>query len=407
LPPSILWTFWIISLIWIVTLIYNLACARSAPYVPRARNVDFETAALTFETGKAPFVSILVPARNEGQRILAPAILSMLAQNYPAYEVIVVDDRSTDNTLSVLNEIAAGDKRLKVISGTPLPKGWLGKPWALHQAERTSRGQWLLATDADMIFSTDALSQSVSVAVREGYDALSLIPALGSQGFWERVIMPVAGWSILMLYPFWRVNSPRSKVALGAGGFFLIRRTALDQVGGYSAVRREIVEDVAMARLLKTNRLRLNLSAGPAICSTPMYLGLKEVFDGFSKNAFAGSGSSVSRVLLLSFMNLALAALPALTTIAAMSAFAFTGGAHGGGLLLAAGTAYLTMVLSFVPVYSRARVPVQYALWAWLANLTMILILLSSTWRIVTGRGVTWKSRNLYPHPSDESTEAE
>jgi chlorobactene glucosyltransferase len=407
LPPFILWTFWIISLIWIGALIYNVACAQLAPYVPRVRKVDFETAALDFELGRAPLVSVLVPARNEAQRILAKSLRSMLAQDYPAYEVIVVDDRSSDDTLSILNEIAAGDNRLKVVSGTPLPEGWLGKAWALHQAAQVSRGQWLLATDADMIFSSDALSQSVSVVVREGYDALSLIPALGSQGFWERVVMPVAGWSILMLYPFWRVNSPRSKVALGAGGFFLIRRTALDQVGGYAAVRREVVEDVATARLLKANGLRLNLSAGPSVCSTPMYTGLRDLFEGFSKNAFAGSGSSVTRVLLLSFMNLVLAAAPAITSICALSALAFTGGRHGGGPLAAAGAAYLTMVLSFVPVYSRAKVPVQYALWAWLANLIMILILLSSTWRIVTGRGVSWKSRNLYPRPSDESTKAE
>jgi chlorobactene glucosyltransferase len=387
--------FWAIGLVWIATLGYNLVCIKLAPCVPRNRKIEFERSVLKFQTGKAPLVSVLVPARNEAHRVLSDSILSMLSQDYPNFEVIAVDDRSTDGTSDILKKMASTDARLKVITGEVLPEGWLGKPFALHQAKQSSRGEWLLATDADVIFKSDAISHAISVAVREGCDALSLVPAISTRGFWMNSVMPVAGWLILLLFPYWKVNNRRSAVALGAGGFFLIRTGALDVAGGYEAIRSEVIDDAATARLLKQAGLRLKLSAGDSILATPMYSGLRELFEGFGKNVFAGSGASVMKALFFSALNLCFTLAPPVSFAFGL-AWLLRAGPAGLTIPWAPLAAYLAMVAAFIPVYRRASVPVQYAFLSFLGHLVLIAILLSSTWRIVTGRGVTWKSRNLY-----------
>jgi chlorobactene glucosyltransferase len=391
----IVWAFLIIALVWFAFLAYNLICIRRAPWIPRNRKFDFERAVLRFKDGKAPSVSVLVPARNEGGRVLTTAIASMLCQDYPNYEVIAVDDRSTDETGDVLEALAMTYSRLKVVRGKELPEGWLGKPWALHQARQAAHGEWLLATDADVIFNIDAISQAVAVAVREAHDAVSIVPAITSRNFWMNIVMPVAGWSIMLLYPYWRVNNPKSRVALGAGGFFLIRAIALDQAGGYAAIRSQIIDDLSTARLLKGSGFRLNLSAGPTLLTTPMYSGLRELFHGFAKNAYAGSGGNPIRSLFLSISNLCFTLAPILTAAVCVCSDV-AGRGMPASLLLAALAAWIAMSLSFAPVYREAKAPVYYALLAFTGHVIMVTILLSSTWRIITGRGVMWKARNLY-----------
>ena len=388
--------FWLITVLWVGIFFYNLICIKMAPSVPRTRTIEFENSALRFAPGNAPFVSILVPARNEAHRVLAESVRSMLSQDYPAFEVIAVDDRSTDQTLEILDGIANEDSRLKVIKGEALPEGWIGKPWALQQAKTASQAEWLLATDADVIFKHDALSQAMSIALREGCDGLSLIPALSSQGFWMKVAMPMAGWSIAVLFPYWRVNNPRSKVALGAGGFFLLRSAAHDLAGGYAAIRNEVIDDAASARLLKESGFRFKIAAGDSLLSTPMYSGIGEFFEGFGKNAFVGSGSSVGKSLLLSASNLCFTVFPAITLVYLLLGSIVAGTVQHRSILIASTAAYLAMVLAFIPVYRRAKEPVWCSFLALIGHLFLIVILLSSMVRILTGKGVTWKSRTLY-----------
>jgi len=398
------WFFWSIAAVWLVILVYNLISVVRAPMVPRTGDSDFERSPLDFQPGKAPSVSILVPARNEAGRVLDRAVRSMLAQAYPDFEVVAVDDMSTDATLEILNRIAENRPGLKVIRGVATPNDWMGKQWALCQARQASRGEWLLATDADVIFERGALREAMSVAIREGLDALSLLPTFTNKGFWMNVVMPVAECSILLLYPYWRVNNARSSAALGAGGFFLIRAAAFDRAGGYPAIRREIIDDVATARLLKGAGFRLNISAAPTLLATPMYSGLRELFHGFGKNVFAGVGHSVSKALFLSLVNLCFTLTPILGVGFELALLA-AGHREAGSLMWAPLAAWLTMSAAFAPFYLKSRVSAGYALLAFLGHAVMISILISSAWRIVTGRGVTWKSRNLYAPASEQAPE--
>ncbi|HYP28147.1 MAG TPA: glycosyltransferase family 2 protein [Blastocatellia bacterium] len=386
---------WAVAFVWLLALAYNLVSIRTGPRLTR-------NGSRAGGAADAPLVSVLVPARNEAGRILAESVRSMLAQDYPRFEVIAVDDRSSDSTLEILREIAREDARLTVIRGEPLPAGWIGKPWAMEQARRASGGEWLLATDADMTFDASALRLAMNLALSEGYDALTLAPNITSSSFWGRLVMPIAGWLILLLYPVWKVNDPRSDVALGIGGFLLMRRAAHDHVGGYEAIRADVTDDLSTARLLKRAGFRLHLAAAPDLISTPMYSNLRELFEGFGKNAFVGSGGSALRAIAGAVGVVSFTTAPLLIALVATAIWLIDPRAVA--LLpvaLAGFAAYLALVASFVPLYLETKLPPGYAFLSFLGHGLMALILLSSTWRVLTGRGVVWKSRNLYAPAAD------
>jgi chlorobactene glucosyltransferase len=371
-----------VALMWAALLIYNLICLKLAPRLSAK-------SAMASGSGCGAKVSILVPARNEAGRCLERAIRSMLAQDWPDFEVVAVDDCSTDKTLEMLQGISRQDDKLIVVRGRPLPPGWLGKPWALNQAYMRARGQWLLATDADIIFHPSALRLAMALAQNRNCDAVTLVPGFRSESFWARLVMPVLGWAITLFYPFWLVNNRHSRVALGVGGFFLIRRDALDKVGGYESIRGEVIDDLRMAQLLKRAGFKLYLAGAYDLLETPMYSSLAEIFEGMGKNSFAGVGSSLPLAILSALANLTATTLPLIFAIASPLLGEYR-------LALSALAAYLSMTISFVPVYVEARVNPFYAPLSFLANIMLVLILMVSTWRVVTGRGVMWKSRRLY-----------
>lgn len=167
-------------LVIVVLTIYSLSRQRPLLATPNLR----------LTASDVPLVSILVPARNEQQRVLEPCIRSILAQDYGNFEVIAVNDRSTDNTGTILKTLAMTDERLRVIEGEELPPGWLGKPYAMQQALKHARGEWILATDADMIFEAAALRTALDRVLESNEDALTLIPRFETVSFWERVMIP-------------------------------------------------------------------------------------------------------------------------------------------------------------------------------------------------------------------------
>lgn len=342
----------------------------------------------------APLVSIIVPCRNEAGRVLRASIGSMLAQDYGNFEIIAVNDRSTDETGDVLRALAAAEARLQVVEGEEPPPGWIGKPYALEQARRRTRGEWVLATDADMIFAPEALREAVAHARKNGYDALSFVPRVDCLTFWERLFMPVFGWAVMMRLPLDRVNDSRRKEAIAAGGFFLLRREALERVGGYNAVRAEVAEDLRLAELLKRGGARFRLEYAPHLVRTRMQTNLRGIWEGFSKNLFAGVGFrpfwGAFNVLLVYL----LAVAPALVTIVVPLLIGINGAWRA--IWVAFGGAWLIQTMIFVCVNRFSGIPTIYAPAAPLGFALFGAILLNSTLRIASGRGVTWKGRKLY-----------
>jgi chlorobactene glucosyltransferase len=380
---------WAVFVLWLATMLFTLrGLARQKPIPP----IDDET--LTNED--VPFVSILVPARDEEHRSLVQSLHSFLSQDYENFEVVAVNDRSTDKTGLIMQEIAKSNKQLKVVEGAELPDGWLGKPHALQQAFETSRGEWVLATDADMIFDKRAVRTAMVQALKNDYDALTFIPHINCLSFWECVFMPTFGWYCVMAYPTYRVNNPERSEAMGVGGFFLIKRASLNRVGQYKAVKAEVAEDLRTAEHLKRSGARLHIEYAPDLSHTRMQTNLKEIWEGFTKNLFAGSKFSLSKAMLAVSSILLFAVAPPVLAFICALLILFGGYVDLIRLLVPLSLVYALQIFLFTVINHEWKVPVRYALTVPLGHALFVAILINSTIRIISGKGVVWKGRKLY-----------
>src|SRR2546423_13160128 len=238
--PSLITFFWLIQFSWVIFCLWLLGGALTLVALARHKALK-PVGDARLRDGGAPTVSVLIPARNEERRVLKRCVRSILAQDYGDFEAVAVNDRSTDATGAILRSLAAEDDRLRVVEGEETPAGWLGKPFALQQALEASRGSWVLATDADMIFAPTALRTAVAYAVENGCDALTLVPHFDALSFWERVFVPQWFWGALILFPQKFANSPKTSLAIGVGGFYLIRRAGPGAARGFRAGRGGMV----------------------------------------------------------------------------------------------------------------------------------------------------------------------
>jgi len=235
-----------------------------------------------FDVSGAGLVSVIVPAKDEEANVRA-ALETILAQDYPDLEVIVVDDRSADRTAEIVREVAAADERVRLVRVERLPDGWFGKVHAMHAGAREARGEWLLFVDADCRQAPHSVRAGVGFLVQQGGDMLSLWPVLEMHGFWENAVQPVAG-SVLVAWfrPGW-VNDPHRRTAFANGQYILIRRDVYDAAGGHEAVRDEIVEDIALARVVKGAGYRLLNAIGEDLFTTRMYDSLGAMQKGWAR----------------------------------------------------------------------------------------------------------------------------
>lgn len=368
-----------ITALWSIALWWTRHCLRK----------QIPLAPLNYAPPKQPFVSILVPARNEAHRILEKSVSSLLAQSYENYELIVLNDRSTDETGKILQNIQNDNSKLKIIDGAEPIEGWLGKPHALQQALRHARGAWILTTDADIIFSPEAVSTAIFCAERENFDALTLLPGQIYGSFWETLFMPVFIWFCILRAPLHRVNDPQRNETLGAGNFFMFRRDALKKIGGFEAVKAEVAEDLKLAEIIKTKGFKLRVEYAPDLISTRMYSGFRETWEGFGKNLFPAMNFSLLRTALsaLSIFLFGVLLLPA--------AFIFL---IAGNFLIftVLFVAYVLQISVFALVQREWRGNVLYALLAPFGLLMFLAILLNSALKVSNGKGVTWKGRVIY-----------
>jgi chlorobactene glucosyltransferase len=234
-----------------------------------------------------PRVSVLVPARNE-ERNVESCVASLLAQDYPDFEVIVLDDHSSDDTGPILARLAATDSRLRLLDGAPLPQGWLGKHWACHQLAQAATGVLILFTDADTYHEPDMLRASVSALTAEGADLVSAFPRETVVSLGERLLVPVIAFGIFTFIPIRLVQRLRlAALSVTIGQFMLFRRSAYDAVGGYEAVRAEVVDDMCLGRRIMSRGLEWRLLDGTRHVSCRMYRGFWEAVGGFGKSLFA------------------------------------------------------------------------------------------------------------------------
>ncbi len=344
--------------------------------------------ALPMPLPDTPFVSIVVPARDE-ERSIERCVRSLLAQNLPLFEVIVVDDRSTDGTRAILARIAAEDRRLFVVDGAELPSGWVGKPWALAQGVRAARGSWYLFTDADSYHEPHGTASSVAFARALGAQALSIATFQEMETFWERAVLPtILGIIFLASGSFAELNDPKKPgAALANGQYLLVERDAYAALGGHEALRAEVVEDLEFARRLKADgRFRLVIAAGEEIASVRMYHSLREIWLGFTKNMYLGSKNGVPDLLAgFAFISVVSFVPPLLAGIA------LTRGRKIDALEAAMCT--VTNVATASWAFERTRMPRWYGLLQPIGATVLAAITVNSAFRILSGRGVAWRGR--------------
>lgn len=284
----------LIALPLLVILLTALVNALTFPRLRKPKRPRREPpASRPAQAAALPYVSVLIPARNEAE-IIAYTVRSLLVQDYPAFEIILLDDNSTDGTGDIARAAANGDPRLHVVNGAALLPGWLGKSWACHQLAGAARGDVLLFTDADVQWNKGALAALVAHMTAKRADLLTVWSTQTTVTWGERLIVPLMALVILGYLPAFLVHwTPFPSLAAANGQCLAFRRKAYDKIGGHITVRAEIVEDIMFARRIKAAGFRLRMADGNGLIACRMYRDWRGVRDGFAKNIIAGYGGRV------------------------------------------------------------------------------------------------------------------
>lgn len=238
--------------VWIYFLAYMTKSFREAPHLG------------SFDRSKAtrqPKVSVILPARNE-EPYIARCLDSLLAQQYPNFEVVAINDSSTDRTGEIIKEYAARDRRIVYVDNLPKPEGWAGKNWACHQGYKSASGECLFFTDADTVHSPDALPLAVGHIVSQDLDALTAVPKLICNDLWTRITLPGLSTFLHTRFSPLRVNDPKQKTGYFFGSFFVITRKTYEAVGTHEGVRHELVEDGALGSKVKQAGFKMKMVRG-------------------------------------------------------------------------------------------------------------------------------------------------
>jgi chlorobactene glucosyltransferase len=336
-------------------------------------------------------VSIIVPARNEAGNI-ETIIRSLLATTYRPLELIVIDDRSTDDTAARVDAMET-DRRLRLVRGGDLPEGWFGKPWACFQGYRAAQGTLLLFTDADTKHSPELLSRAVGALVTERADLLTIAPRQRCETFWERIVMPQIWFLLALRYSPLSVNrARRPRDVIANGQFILTTRRAYEAVGTHEAVRDEVAEDLALAQTYLQRGLKLHFAFAERLMETRMYRGLSDLVEGWSKNIYLGGRRSfpeepVRRALVPGMLIIALSYW--LIPPAILLATRFSGGVESLRFSMVIATAASAAFWTLICL--GMKIPPLYGLGYPLGSAMGLYIALRSTWR---GAGrVEWRGR--------------
>ena len=331
-----------------------------------------------------PRVSILVPARNEEGHI-GDCLRSLLDQTHPDVEILVLDDRSTDRTAAIVR--AVGGDRVRLLAGDELPEGWTGKNWACHQLARAATGEVLCFVDADTRLAPDAVAAVASTLVTHDVGLVAVMLRSDTDGVAEAVLLPMVNHAVLGLFPTSLIHrSTHPDIAIGFGPFLTVSRDAYDAAGGHAAHPSHVVDDMRLARSVKAAGREIRLVNGTDLVATRWYHGLREIWQGFSKNAYGGIAYRSGLALLAVTVLMPILVLPFVRLTVGL----FTGSVPGEVLLQVALLLVGRLITSIVgrdPLWTVPLHPVTVVFWA--ATLAWSVTL------GLTGRTVAWKGRRV------------
>ncbi len=340
---------------------------------------------------RLPPVTILVPARNEAARI-GSCLGSILRLDYPNLDVVVIDDGSTDGTSEVARRAAAGDGRLTVVQAGPLPAGWVGKNHALWQGQAAARGDWLLFTDADTLHAPASLRLAVGEALARGAGLLSLTGRQQAVSVVERLVQPLVFEFLARRFPLAAVNDPADPRAAANGQYLLVARQLYDRIGGHAAVKGDLLEDVALARLAKLAGARVVFLAAPDLVTVRMYEGAGALWEGWTKNLADLAGGP--RAALAEAAALILRGVGPVAGLAAgLAALAVGRWDLAAGPLLFAAAGLPALAAEGARLARLAGTPPPTGLMAPAGAALTAALFARSAWRRSGGRQVAWRGR--------------
>ena len=342
-----------------------------------------------------PLVSVIIPARNES-RTIATVVSSLLASAYRNLEVIVVDDRSEDDTASCVERLASSARPatcdLRLIDGAPLPAGWYGKPWACVQGYRAARGELLLFTDADTRHEPMLLPHAVAALQSGRGELVTVMPHQRCVTFWERTVMPQF-WTLLgfRFHPDAVNRAQRARDLIANGQFIFMKRADYEAIGTHAVVRHAVAEDLELAQAVHASGRRVWFGFARSLMETRMYHGLAHMVEGWSKNIYVGGRQSFpDEPLRRALLPFALVAAIGFWLVPPLLMLAALAGLWPGWL----GPALLGTVLSglfWTVIAASMRIPAWYGLLYPVGAAMALVIVLRSTWR--GGRRIEWKGR--------------
>lgn len=338
-----------------------------------------------------PHVTIIVPARNE-ERFIDTCVRKALAQDYEHFDVLVVDDGSTDATPSILAQLHREDDRLTVLKGRPLPEGWLGKNNALDHASQHARGAWLLFVDADVELHAHALTAGMAAVERYRATFLSAWPQQVVVGLWERLVQPVVIGVTLCANALRRVAGPPFPEGVSAWGqFILVDADRYAELGGHGSVADRIVDDTELLHVFREAGDTPITLDGTDVVSVRMYRDFMDLWFGWTKNIFSTLGNN----LLMTAVAVWWVCLVSLTT-----PIALVWAAAAGNTSMAAAWLALFPLYLGAGWFSRRHVTAHPALGLNpVGGAVYLAMIVASAYRVLSGRGVTWKGRRYGASP--------
>lgn len=339
-----------------------------------------------------PMISVLVAARDEEKNI-ETCVRTMLEQDYPSFEIIVCNDRSTDRTGEIVRKIAEEDSRVRIVDIDRLPEGWMGKSHAMFNGIAASRGEYICMIDADC---RQTSKRTLSVAIRYmrdmGAGMLSILPVLENHGFWESVIQPICGGIMMVWFKPDKVNNPAKRHAYANGAFIMMNRQAYQAIGTHEAIKGVLMEDMQFARMAKDKGLGLRVVRSRGLYLTRMYTNFSQIIRGWTR-IFFGTFHSVGKLAVSIGLLLFIGISPYLLAIAGFVGW-FMGLAASSWWLACGCIAAATIVIKTLAVYLFYRVIFVNPLYAptyLLGCLVAIYVMFAAMLKRIVGGQIIWR----------------
>ncbi|MCJ7543043.1 MAG: glycosyltransferase family 2 protein [Phycisphaerae bacterium] len=345
-----------------------------------------------------PHVSVFVAAKDEEANI-ADCVTTMLQQDYGAFDVTVIDDRSTDRTAEIVEDLCRRDDRLHLLRVNHLPDGWCGKCHAMWTGTATTTSPWIVMTDADCRqLCPRTLSAAMRYAEDHSLDMLSVLPELEMRGFWENVVQPVCSGVMMIWFPPDKVNDPARPNAYANGAFILMRRSTYQAIGTHAAARDKLMEDMHLASLVKQAGAKLRVVRSRGLYTVRMYTSLGEILRGWSR-IFFGTFGTLPRLTVSLLMMLLMGLLPYASAIAGLTAAAVGGSPWwlaAGMMGLAAIAMQLSVVARFYAIAgARANLAWTYPIGCGVVTLALLM----AAGKHRPGAAVVWRNTRYTKRP--------